>query len=37
MISAIEMVRNSYLGKVGGSSIAAEVLSLFRNAAIDMI
>ena len=37
MISAIEVVRNSYLGKVGGSSAAAEVLSLFRNVAIDAI
>jgi 2-octaprenyl-6-methoxyphenol hydroxylase len=37
MISAIEVVRNSYLGKIGGSSSAANVLSIFRNAAIDAI
>ncbi len=37
MISAIEIVRNSYLGKIGGSSTAANILSLFRNVAIDAI
>lgn len=37
MIASIELVRNSYLGKIGGSSAAAEVLSFFRNAAIDVI
>jgi hypothetical protein len=37
MISSIEVVRNSYLGKIGGSSVAAEVLSLLRNVAIDNI
>ena len=37
MISSIEFVRNSYLGKVGGSQAAASVLSLFRNMAIDGI
>jgi 2-polyprenyl-6-methoxyphenol hydroxylase-like FAD-dependent oxidoreductase len=37
MIASIEVVRNSYMGKIGGSSAAAEVLSLFRNAAIDLI
>lgn len=37
MIASIEVVRNSYMGKIGGSSAAAEVLGLFRNAAIDLI
>lgn len=37
MISAIEMVRNSYQGKVAGSSAAGELLGFFRNIAIDGI
>lgn len=37
MISAIEVVRNSYLSRIGGSQTAAQVLSVFRNAAIDII
>jgi hypothetical protein len=37
MIASIEVVRNSYMGKIGGSSAAAEILSFFRNAAIDVI
>lgn len=37
MISAIEVVRNSYLNRIGGSEGAAKVLSVFRNAAIDLI
>ena len=37
MIASIELVRNSYMGKIGGSSSAAEVLGFFRNAAIDII
>lgn len=37
MISAIEVVRNSYMGKIGGSTNAASALSLFRNIAIDGI
>lgn len=37
MISAIEVVRNSYLSRIAGSQRAAQVLSVFRNAAIDII
>lgn len=37
MISAIEVVRNSYQGKLAGSETAGNILSLFRNLAIDTI
>ena len=37
MISAIEVVRNSYLNRVGGSQTAASLLSVMRNIAIDGI
>ncbi len=37
MISAIEIVRNSYLNRIGGSEGAAKILSVARNAAIDII
>jgi hypothetical protein len=37
MISAIEMIRNSYMSKLGGSSAAGKIFSMLRNIAIDGI
>jgi 2-octaprenyl-6-methoxyphenol hydroxylase len=37
MISAIEMIRNSYMSKLGGSSTAGKIFSMLRNIAIDGI
>lgn len=37
MISAMEVVRNSYLNKMGGSTGAVGMLNMFRNIAIDVI
>ena len=37
MISAIEVVRNSYMNRVGGSQAAGGLLGVLRNVAIDAI
>lgn len=37
MSASVEFVKNSYVGRVGGSEKIGDVLSFFRNFAIDTI